>query len=61
MAQNLQGLCNEVCSANVAKIVSTRTIYSSFSDMRHYTPTACSFAMRTYEILLYKVDNKAQS
>ena len=42
-----------LCSANSAKICRTRIISSSFWDMRHYTPAACCYATRAYEIGLY--------
>ena len=45
-------LSYEVRSTNIAKICRTQIIYSSFWDMRHYTPAACCYVMRTYEIRL---------
>ena len=53
VAQNLQGLSYEVCSASIATILHTRIIYSNFWDMRHYTPTACCYVTRIYKIRLY--------
>ena len=53
MAQNLQGLSYEECSTDIAKIYGTHILYSSFWDMRYYTPAAGCYATRTYGIHLY--------
>ena len=55
VAQNLQGLSYEVCSANIDTIFRTEIIYSSFWDKRHYTPAGCCYITRIYEIRLYIV------
>ena len=52
MAQNLQGLSYEVCSTNIATIFPTWITYSSFWDMRHYTPAAYCYVTRFHEIRL---------
>ena len=52
MAQNLQGLSYEACSANTDTIFPTGIIYSSFWDKRHYTPAGCCYITRIYEIRL---------
>ena len=54
VGQNLQGLSYEVSSTNIARIFRDQIIYSSFRDMRHYTPGACCYVTRIYEIRLYK-------
>ena len=50
MAQNRQDVSYEVCSTNIGTNFPTRITYSSFRDMRHYTPTACCYVTRIYEI-----------
>ena len=61
VAQNLRGLSYEVCSTNVATIFRIRIIYSSFGDMRHYTPAAFCYATRTYENSLYSFYHNIRS
>ena len=53
MAQTVEGLSYEVYSTNIATIFRPRIIYSSFWDMRDYTPAVCCYVTRTYEIRLY--------
>ena len=55
MAQNLQGLSYEVCSTStIATIFRNWIIFSNFQDMRRYTPAACCYITRIYEIRLRK-------
>ena len=54
MAQNLQGISYEVCFTNVATILRTRNIHSSFWNVCHYTPSDCCYATMIYEIRLYQ-------
>ena len=55
MVQNLQGLSSKVCPTNIANIFGTQIIYSSFWDVRHYTPEAYCHVTRTHEVCLYCV------
>ena len=57
VAQNLQELSYQVCSINIATIFRTRTIYSRFWDMRHYTTAACCYVTRIYEFCIYRKEN----
>ena len=54
VAQNLQDLSYEVCSANIGTNFRTRITCSSFWDMRHCTPAACCYVTRIYEIRVYQ-------
>ena len=59
MAQNLQGLSYEVCSTNIGTNFHTGTTYSSFWDMRHYTPVACCYVTRIHEIRVKDVRQRS--
>ena len=53
MAQNLQGLCYEVDSSDIATTFRTQIIHFSFWYTRHYTLAACYHVTRTCKICLH--------